>query len=464
MLKIYNTLTKQKEEFHALYERHSVPLSGTPSQGKESDRLVTMYNCGPTVYDFAHIGNMRAFLMADIIRRSLEFLGYKVHQVRNYTDVGHMTMTEVQKELNKEAEVTDAEDGLDRMEKAAKREGKTVWDIAEFYINAVDKDCEEMNFLVPTDRPRATNYIKEQIEMIQELEKRGFTYDTAEAVYFDTAKYEEFVKTNSELKLLDYGILTGQNLAEKKTAVRDEVNEDQNKKNPADFRLWQKIVGNNSEHSMKWESPWGVGFPGWHIECSAMSRSLLGETIDIHTGGVDHIPVHHTNEIAQSEGSSLKPFAKYWIHNEFILVDGKKMSKSLGNFYKLQDLVEKGFEPMDLRYYYLTANFRRSQNITLDELTKTREVRLKLIEKIKRINTENLSPHDSSAPSYEEGIINLSQEAQDLYNEFKSGVEDSFNMPVCLSILIKTVNSKLDSKEKLYLIHEFDKVLGLRFA
>lgn len=376
-----------------------------------------------------------------------------------------MTMTEVQRELNKEAEITDAEDGLDRMEKAAKREGKTVWDVAEFYINAVDKDCELMNFLVPTDRPRATNYIKEQIEMILELEKRGFTYDSSEAVYFDTEKYEEFVNNNPELNLLNYGGLTGQKLSDKKTAVREEVNEDKNKKNPADFRLWQKIVGNNSEHSMKWESPWGVGFPGWHIECSAMSRSLLGETIDIHTGGVDHIPVHHTDEIAQSEGCSLKPFAKYWIHNEFILVDGKKMSKSLGNFYTLNDLIEKGFEPMDLRYYYLTANFRKSQNVTLEELVRTREVRLKLIEKISKIKLEldnNLSPHISSAPSYEEGKSNLSDDAKKLYEEFKAGVEDSFNMPVCLSILLKVINSKLDPEEKLFLIQEFDRVLGLR--
>jgi len=324
-MKIYNTKTRKKDEF--------IPIA--PPK-------VTMYNCGLTVYDYAHIGNLRSFTMADCIRRSLELLGYEVLQVQNFTDVGHLT--------------TDGDTGEDKLEKGAKRIGKTVWDVAQYYIDAALVDFNKMNFLPPQFRPRATDHINEQINMISKLFEHGYAYETSSAVYYDTSKFP------------NYGILSGQKQDEKLSKVREEVIEDNEKRNHADFRLWQKAIGEHASHSMKWESPWGTGFPGWHIECSAMAQKYLGDTIDIHTGGVDHIPVHHTNEIAQSEGSTGKPFANYWYHNEFLQVDGKKMSKSLGNFFTLSDLEEKGYSAMDLRYFFYSANFRKIQNFTFEAL------------------------------------------------------------------------------------------------
>lgn len=418
MLKIYNTLTRTKEIF-------------TLREENKDSKLITMYNCGPTVYSYVHIGNLRAFLMADSIRRSLEFLGYDVKQVMNYTDVGHLT--------------SDEDNGEDKLEKGARLTGKTVWEVAEFFIEAAEKDFQKMNFLVPQVRPRATEHIKEQISMVQDLLDKGFAYDTQEAVYFDTSK------------LADYGKLTGQKLSDKLVGVRDDVNVDENKKNNADFRLWQYCIGEFANHTMRWQNSWNdkPGFPGWHIECSAMAKAHLGTTIDIHTGGVDHIPVHHTNEIAQSECANGELFARYWIHNEFILVDNKKMSKSLGNFYTLADLEEKGFSAMDLRYYYLTANFRKVQNITIAELEKIKEAKEKVMQKIAMIKSSNNDAENID--------IELLQKTEE-YSKFIEALEDSFNMPVALSILLQVVNGKLDNSTKLGLIKLFDNVLGLKLV
>lgn len=319
---------------------------------------VTIYSCGPTVYDTMSIGNIRAYIFVDILRRTLKYLGYEPYHVMNITDVGHLTMTDEEKaKADKDLEITDSESGIDRMEKAAKREGLTVWEVAEKYIikifgnnyktgNSYDKDSifGAINIEKPEILTRATDYIAEQIELIKNLESKGFTYTTKQAVYFDVTKFKRYEE------------LTGQKLDDMKIGVRNEVNIDPDCKHPADFRLWQL---NQPDHAMLWESPWGVGYPGWHIECSAMAMANLGPTIDIHTGGTDHIKIHHVNEMAQSECATKKEFAKIWLHNEFINVDGKRMGKSLGNKYTLDDLNVKGFAGLELRYLFLQTHYRK---------------------------------------------------------------------------------------------------------
>ncbi len=314
----YNTLGRKLQKFH-------IKPGGT----------VRIYNCGPTVYDFAHIGNFRAFVFADTLRRALEFLGYKVIQVMNITDVGHLT--------------SDDDLGEDKILKGLRRRQKTsgkkltVEDVIRYYTSAFLRDIKELNLKRPTYMPRASMHVEDMIKIIKTLIDKGYAYVTKKAVYFDVSKFKDYTK------------LYPQALDEKIVGARAEVNVDPEKRHPADFRLWQLDQPN---HLMQWDSPWGRGFPGWHIECSAMSMKYLGETLDIHTGGVDHIPVHHTNEIAQSEAATGKPFSVFWMHNEFLTVDGGKMSKSLGNFYTLTDVKKMGYSPMHLRYFYLTAKYR----------------------------------------------------------------------------------------------------------
>ncbi len=322
-LRIYNTMSRAKEEF--------APLNPP---------LVRLYCCGPTVYNYAHIGNLRTYVFEDILRRTLRYNGYNVQHVMNITDVGHMT--------------TDADEGDDKMEVAAKREGKSPWDIARFYEEAFFQDTEHLNIERPDVTPRATEHIVEMIEMVQRLEEQGFTYLTSEAIYFDTARNE------------DYGKLARLNLADQRQGARAEVIADETKRNPSDFVLWFR---NKPTHIMRWESPWGVGYPGWHIECSAMSIKYLGETFDIHCGGVDHIPVHHTNEIAQSECSSGHPFVKYWMHGEFLLMNNAKISKSTGgSINRLQSLIDAGYDPIAYRYLCLQAHYRSELNFSLEAL------------------------------------------------------------------------------------------------
>ncbi|MDQ2799319.1 MAG: cysteine--tRNA ligase, partial [Armatimonadota bacterium] len=314
-LVLFNTLSRRKEEF-------------VPSDGK----TVKMYCCGPTVYNYAHIGNLRTYIFEDLLHRTLQFHGWGVVHVMNITDVGHMT--------------SDADAGEDKMLKAAQREQKSPWEIAEFYEEAFFKDSARLNIIRPDVAPRATQHVEQMIQLILQLQEKGYTYETPEGIYFDTAKNA------------DYGKLAGLNLGAQMAGVREDVNIDPGKRHPADFILW---FTNKPTHIMKWESPWGVGYPGWHIECSAMSMEYLGDTLDIHCGGIDHIPVHNTNEIAQSECATGHIFARFWVHGAFLnvasgAVTGRtadKMSKSGENFLTVDRLIDRGIDPLAYRYLCL---------------------------------------------------------------------------------------------------------------
>ncbi len=323
-MQLYNTLTRSKSEF--------TPI--TPSE-------VKLYTCGPTVYDYAHIGNLRSYIFEDILRRTLE-RNYSVKHVMNLTDVGHLE--------------SDADEGEDKLEKGAAREGKTVWEVADFYIEVFTNDISKLNIIPAHQIVRATSKIEQQIAMVKILIDKGYAYTTEQAVYFDVSKDD------------DYGKLTGQKLSEKEVGVRSEVVTDTQKRNPQDFALWFFTTGHFKDHTMHWPSPWGEGFPGWHIECSAIIKDTLGDTIDIHTGGVDHIGTHHTNEIAQSESANDKPLASFWVHGEFMLVDSSKMSKSLGNYFTISDIISKGYNPLAFRLLCLQAHYRSELNFTWSSL------------------------------------------------------------------------------------------------
>ncbi|MBX4205959.1 cysteine--tRNA ligase, partial [Candidatus Microgenomates bacterium] len=328
-LKIYNSLTKQKEDFKPI----------NPPQ-------VGMYTCGPTVYHYATIGNFRTYTTSDLLLRALNYNNYQVTFIMNLTDVGHLTGDNE----------GDADTGEDRLQKAANKEGKNAWDIANFYINEFYKDFEKMNLIKPNKFTRATDYIQEQIDLVKKLEKNGFTYKINDGIYFNTIQFEK--KTGKK-----YGEIS--NLDQIKVGARVEPNPQ--KKNPRDFALW-KFSEVPGERHMEWESPWGIGFPGWHLECSAMSMKYLGETFDIHAGGEDLKSTHHPNEIAQSEGATGKKFVNYWMHSSFIKVDGKRMGKSAGNAYTISDIENKGFDPLALRYLYLTAHYKDTLNFTWESL------------------------------------------------------------------------------------------------
>lgn len=313
-IKLFNTMSRKLEEFKPLI----------PNE-------VSFYSCGPTVYHLAHIGNLRAFILADLLKRMFIENGYKVTNVMNITDVGHLT--------------NDDDSGEDKMEKGAARENKTVWDIAKFYTDKFLQDTTDLNILPPTHMPRATDFISEQIELVQKLEKLGYTYEIpGDGIYYDTAKFAE------------YGSLTGASVTGNRAGARVEYNDE--KRNPTDFALW-KFSPTDKQRAMEWDSPWGLGFPGWHIECSAMSMALLGPHFDIHTGGTDLSRIHHTNEIAQSEPVVGKPWVKYWVHNEFLIdKSGEKMSKSSGEFLALPVLKERGYDPMAYRYLLLLGHYQ----------------------------------------------------------------------------------------------------------
>lgn len=321
MIKLYNTLTRTIEEF--------VPLE---------DTHVGMYSCGPTVYDYQHIGHMRRYVGDDILVRVLKANGYSVKHVMNITDVGHL--------------VSDADEGEDKMEKGAKKFGKSVWEVAKMFEEQFWKSTDALNIERPDRVMHATDYIGEQIKLVLELEKKGYTYRTSDGIYFDTSKFSDYFK------------LSRQNPQDLKAGARVDMGE---KKNVSDFALW-KFSPKDEKRQMEWESPWGVGFPGWHIECSAMSMKELGNTFDIHTGGIDHIAVHHTNEIAQAECATGQQFVRYWVHHNFLVVENTKMSKSLGNFITVQDVEAKGYDPLSLRYLYLQTHYRQEMNFTWEAL------------------------------------------------------------------------------------------------
>jgi cysteinyl-tRNA synthetase len=419
-MKLHNTLTRTVETFKP-----------------QKDNQVSLYTCGPTVYDYAHIGNFRAFLFYDILRRALEANGFSVNHVMNITDVGHL--------------VSDADEGEDKLEKGALREGKTVWDVAAAYTDAFKHDVQLLNILPPNgyhsakyDDPyaRATEFIGQQIEMVQLLLDKGFAYLTKQAIYFDITK------------LADYGVLTGQRLADKEVAARSEVVTDPDKKHPFDFAVWFFTIGNFKDHSMHWPSPWGPGFPGWHLECSAIIHATLGDPIDIHTGGIDHIGTHHPNEMAQTEAAFGHPLARFWVHNEFILVDGTKMSKSKGNFYVMKDILEKGFSPLAYRLLVLQAHYRSELNFTWESLgaaqNSLRTIQAWADLQFQGLNTDN----DGLALSYKEAVAAI-----------KEAVADDLNTPRAIAILNGMINLVdeigADSDTIAAVLPDIDALLGL---
>jgi cysteinyl-tRNA synthetase len=397
MLKIYNTLTRTIEEFK--------PIS-PPSVG--------IYSCGPTVYDYQHIGHMRRYVGDDILIRVLQYNGFAVHHVMNITDVGHLT--------------SDSDTGEDKMEKGAKKFGKSVWDIAKMFEQQFKDSCQELNIQLPKDLMHATSFIKEQIVLIQTLEEKGYIYKTGDGIYFDTSKFPDYFK------------LSRQNPKELKVGARVDFVE--GKKSVTDFALW-KFSPKNEKRQMEWESPWGTGFPGWHIECSAMSMKALGDTFDIHTGGIDHINIHHTNEIAQSEAATGKPFVKYWVHHAFLMVNAEKMSKSLRNIYTVQDIVEKGYDPLALRYLYLQTHYRQEMNFTFEALSAAQNA----LERLRR----EISVFERS---FSEGI-------KEYEEKFLDAINDDLNMPKALSILWEVMRSGNSNSLKAGTIFKFDEVLGL---
>lgn len=410
VIKIYNSLSKQKEDFKPLH-----------------DNKVGMYACGMTVYDYAHIGHGRKYTMDDVLRRTLTYFGYEVTHVQNVTDVGHL--------------VSDADEGGDKMEKGALKAGKSVWEVAEFFTHHFYESMDTLNVLRPTVVCKATDHIQEQIDLIQRLVDKGVAYDTPEAVYFEVHKFPH------------YGEMFGQRLDDKEVGARDEVVIGSHKKHPADFVLWAKRVGHHAHHIMHWNSPWGDGFPGWHIECSAMSMKYLGESFDIHTGGEDHLSIHHPNEIAQSEAVTGKPLARYWVHHAFLMVDGQKMSKSLGNIFKVEDVVAKGFDPMALRYLYLNSHYRKPMNFTWEALEGASNSFGKLIESLRLLITLPSSTTDKD-------------EQIRLNNAFKEAIGDDLNTSEALAVLWETLKSEaLTPLDKVLMVTDdvlgFDAVLGL---
>jgi len=408
-MKLYNTLTKKIEEF-------------VPQKGK----IVTFYTCGPTVYDYTHLGHMRTYINNDLLKRTLLYLGLKVKHVMNITDVGHLT--------------GDDDTGEDKLEKGAKKAKKTVWEVASFFTDYFFKTINALNILPPNIVCKATDHIKEMIEMIKKLEKKGFTYKTKEAIYFDVSKFKK------------YGQLSGQKLEEKIQKAREEVYIDPEKKHPADFALWFFKVGRFSNHTMHWSSPWGDGFPGWHIECSAMSTKYLGQPIDIHAGGVDHIPVHHENEIAQSEAVNEKVFVRFWFHNNFLMVDGKKMSKSLGNFYTIDDLKKNQIEPLAMRYFFLQTHYQKVANFTW-EAAKSAQNSYKKLKKIMQelqfYNVYNSYKKSDLCKTYQKKFIDF--------------ISNNLQIPKALALLWQLISDlSLNSYEKFYLINDFDQVFGLK--
>jgi cysteinyl-tRNA synthetase len=391
-LKIYNTLGKKIEPVEPI-----------------ADSKIGIYSCGLTVYDYAHIGNLRKYIFDDLLVRTLRNFGYEVKHVMNITDVGHLT--------------SDADNGEDKVEKGAIREGKSAWEITKFFENAFLQDFERLNIVRPDVIPRATEHIEEQIKLIKKLEQKGFTYIVDDGVYFDTSK------------LSDYGKLSGQNLTGLKEGARVEKNDQ--KRNSTDFALWKfsKPPGDNlniTRRQMEWSSPWGVGFPGWHIECSAMSTKYLGQPFEIHTGGIDHIPVHHTNEIAQSEAAEGKPLAKYWVHSEFVLENGHKMSKSDGHFIRLNDLIKKGYDPLDFRYLVLSTHYRSKLDFSFDSLDGARSTRKNLINFVQKAVNANSSDQEESF--YDSAL-----------EKFAANLENDLDTPRALAVVFETISNGFES-------------------
>ncbi|MDH7601414.1 MAG: cysteine--tRNA ligase [Armatimonadota bacterium] len=412
-LSLYNTLTRRKEVFQPL-----------------EPGIVRMYSCGLTVYNYAHIGNLRTYIFSDILRRTLEYEGYEVLHVMNVTDVGHLT--------------SDADEGEDKMEKGAREAGKDIWEIARFYEEAFWRDLELLNIEKPKVICRATEHIPEMIALIQRLMERGHAYETDQAVYFDISTFPKYTE------------FTRQPLEQKVIGAREEVQEDPQKRHPADFALWFKAVGRFKNHIMRWESPWGVGFPGWHIECSAMAMKYLGETLDIHTGGEDHIWVHHPNEIAQSEAATGKQFVRFWMHGAFLVVgsqngsdEERRMGKSEGNFITLQTLLDKGYDPLAYRYACLMAHYRQKLRFTWESM----DAAAAGYASLKQFAARALQVGGEEPPW-----------VQTYRDRFRSAIEDDLNMPQAMAAVSEMIREAETRKEYgvLPALYDFDRVLGLK--
>lgn len=401
-LKFFNTLTREKEEF-------------TPIDKNE----VRMYTCGPTVYYYAHIGNLRSYVFADILRKTLKYSGYNVKQVMNITDIGHLT--------------SDADAGEDKMTKGLLREGKELTlqnmrGLAEFYTEKFNDDLKKLNIEMPDGQYYASDYVQEDIELVEKLTEKGFTYQTSDGIYFDISK------------MPDYGILTGSKINSEKDKSRIETNPE--KRNPEDFSLWKL------DEKIGFESPFGRGFPGWHIECSAMGIKFLGEQFDIHTGGIDHIPIHHTNEIAQSESATgKKPFVRYWMHHEFVDTAGEKMAKSSGNILRLETVIERGLSPVTYRFWLLMAQYRTKMNFNWEALEAS-EIALK---RLYRLFLDLGDTTGNIDPTYQQ--------------KFQERISDDLDTPRALSLLWDLIkDDTLVKADKKATVLDFDRVLGLGFA
>ena len=423
MLKLYNTMGKKIQDFKPI-----------------NDNCVSLYGCGPTVYKYAHIGNLRAYVFQDILVRVLNFFGYNVKHVMNITDIGHLS--------------DDGDDGEDKMLKSAREKGISIKEIADIYIKAFFDDIDKLNIKRPSVVCKATEHIEDMIELIKRIEINGHTYMANGNLYFDISTFK------------DYGELSGVDIKTLKAGARIEI--DKNKKNPNDFVLWF-TKSKFENHALLWDSPWGKGYPGWHIECSAMSMKYLGEHFDIHTGGIDHIRVHHTNEIAQSESATGKKYVNYWLHNEFLITDKGKMSKSSGDTFTLQDIIEKGFSPLDYRFFLLSGHYRKQLAFSLDALETAKKARRKMLDiisKILSICSENeIKEIEEINDIFMVRVIKNNLKDSNLLSlldKFSDAVASDLNTPNALVYLYSVIKEKTFSQfDILIAVAIMDLILGL---
>ena len=395
-----NTLTRKKEIFKPIDEKE-----------------VRIYSCGPTVYKDATIGNMRTSIFQDVLRRVLRYNGYKIKHVMNITDVGHL--------------VSDGDEGEDKMIKSAREEHKSPAEIADYYTKLFFEDLKNLNIETPEIVCKATDHIPDMLKYVETLMEKGYAYETSTAIYFDISKLDK------------YPVLSNLNLEEQKAGARVEV--DPEKKSPYDFALWIKAPEN---HLMKWDSPWGPSYPGWHIECSAMGQKYLGEQFDIHTGGIDLIPTHHENEIAQSKGYCGKIPARYWLHGEYLLINGGKMSKSLGNVYLLKDIINRGYNPLSYRLFSYSSHYRNKLNFTWEGI----EASQKSLERLK----QGYQTHLNGKDDVEDSVVNEYEE------RFHKAINDDLNMPLAMGVVWEVIRNDKKSPELAKLLLKFDSVLGLK--
>ena len=401
---IFNTLSRKKEKF--------IPLK--PGE-------VSLYTCGPTVYHYAHIGNLRTYVFEDILVRALRRAGFHVTHVMNITDVGHL--------------VSDGDDGEDKMEVGSRRSGKSAWEIADYYTKIFFEDLQKLNVLSPQIIPKATDHVPEMIALVKDLEAKGFVYRTGDGLYFDTSKFQSY---------RDFAKLDVDNLeAGKRVSIGEKLSS-------TDFALW-KFSPANEKRQMEWDSPWGKGFPGWHIECSAMAMKYLGQTFDIHCGGIDHIPVHHTNEIAQSEASTGKRFVNYWMHGDFLIEDSGKMSKSKGETLTISVLEREGFDPLEYRFLLMQAHYRSALKFSFDALKSAQSGYRGIIERVKEIFPAEAKGDTAKVREYQA--------------RFDKALFDDLNMPEALSVLFSVLkDTDLEAGEKKFLVLDFDSIMGLKLA